>query len=226
MVGVTAFYMFVSSMWRPYHDSQLMLYVGSLMQNAGLVPYRDLFDMNPPGTHLMHQGIVWLTGATETGQRFFDLAWLGATQLTIVALLRPYSIRVGVAAACLFSVQYLEWGPDTSLQREYLCMLPIALSLVIAFRTERGFPLIRAFAIGVLHGAVISVKPPLIVAFPVVLAGLLFQLPNTEATLRSGRKIIAPLAGFIPERGALNAILLAILGFAVVPGLCALYLGK
>jgi hypothetical protein len=128
------------------------------------------------------------------------------------AYLRRWGWQVGVTGASLFSLHYL-YTFSNSLQREYFCILPLALSLVAAFRLS-SWPLwLRAFIVGLLHGAVVTIKPPLALAFPVVLAGLV-----AAGGVRPGspwRRGLGSAAGWIAP---------ALFGFAFVPGLCASYL--
>ncbi len=51
-VVVLIFTAVVSLSWRYVHDSPLMIYAGFLISH-GTVPYRDLFDMNMPGTYFV-----------------------------------------------------------------------------------------------------------------------------------------------------------------------------
>jgi hypothetical protein len=198
--------MYVSTRWRAFHDAPLMLYVGFLMEHAGLVPYRDIFNVNAPGTLLVSQAAMKLVGTSEFGQRILDLSCLAAIQGCIFLYLRRWGALVGVAGACLFSVEYLSWGSVQSFQREYLCMLPLALGLVVAFRCPRWSLGARAFVVGLLHGGIATLKPLLFFAFPVVLAGLLFH----ESGPRGRQRLLA---------AALSAA-----GLAVAPVLCLQYL--
>src|ERR1043166_3813813 len=54
VVGVAAVaIMLVSLRWVSLHDTPILMYVGFAMDKLGKYPYRDLFDMQPPGTHLL-----------------------------------------------------------------------------------------------------------------------------------------------------------------------------
>ena len=161
-----------ASAWRPVHDQVLMEYVAFAHDAFGKLPYRDIFEMNPPGTHLLHLLLFALVGRNELGLRIVDLTWLLATGIAVLVYLRPAGLRVGLTAACLFTIDYLSLGPLHSMQREYLCVLPAALALCLAFRA-RGPIARRTFWIGVLYGVVLTIKPLLAVGvIPVLLAVL------------------------------------------------------
>ena len=61
--------------WALVHDAPLMHYVAWLM-TQGAVPYRDVFDMNFPGTYVVHLAARSVFGASDAGWRAFDLLWL------------------------------------------------------------------------------------------------------------------------------------------------------
>jgi hypothetical protein len=63
--------------WRTQHDAPLMLYVAWMMDAHGAVPYRDILDMNLPGTYFANLLIGRLTGYSELGIRIADLSILG-----------------------------------------------------------------------------------------------------------------------------------------------------
>ena len=48
--------------WRIEHDAPLMHYVAFLLDKYDRVPYRDIFDMNMPGTYACHYLIGKLFG--------------------------------------------------------------------------------------------------------------------------------------------------------------------
>jgi hypothetical protein len=156
--------------WQPVHDQVLMSYVALLHDAFGKVPYRDVFEMNPPGTHLLNRLLFALVGRSAVAQRLLDLAWLLATGAFTLAALRPFGWRVGVAASCLFSIDYLSLGPLHAFQREYVCVLPIAASLWLALRAP-GTAATRSFLIGALYGGVATIKP--LIALGIAPVGLL-----------------------------------------------------
>ena len=71
--------------WPIVHDVPLMVYAGFLMQEHGLVPYRDFFEMNPPGTLSFNAAYYELFGASPAAFRVAHLSWLAAVLAGIVA---------------------------------------------------------------------------------------------------------------------------------------------
>src|SRR5439155_723406 len=70
--------------WPLIHDVALMHYAAWRIAD-GAVPYRDLFDMNQPGTYLVHLAVLRTLGGSDLAWRVFDLAWLVATACVIAA---------------------------------------------------------------------------------------------------------------------------------------------
>src|SRR5690348_1969435 len=68
--------------WPLIHDAPLMDYIAWRIA-SGAVPYRDIFDMNMPGTYLIHTVALRLFGNSDLGWRLFDLLWLGLTAMTV-----------------------------------------------------------------------------------------------------------------------------------------------
>ena len=78
-----------------------------LAHREGAVPYRDLFDMNFPGTYLVHLAALRAFGAGDAGWRVFDLAWLAATSLALAAFARPWGWMAAAGSGLFFAVYHL-----------------------------------------------------------------------------------------------------------------------
>lgn len=179
--------------WRYVHDSPLMIYTAFLIDN-GAVPYRDFFDMNMPGTY----AVMWFYGKTlgwtYFGFRVFDLLYLTALSLLTFHWMRPMGVLSALFASIIFTLYYLLLGPEISLQREYIALLPFALMLGIALRDMRLRTSVRGFAVGFLISIATLVKPQFfILSLPVLV--MLFH----DASQRKYIKplTIAILAGFM-----------------------------
>jgi hypothetical protein len=182
-------YALVSLRWQIEHDSPLLLYAGFLIEKFGYVPYRDFFEMNPPGTFLVNLGLFRLIGFSDLRFRIADLIWL--TLLVILSWIYLRALTnsmVAVIGPTLFAITYLSYGQAQSMQREYIALLPIILSLVVAFRLKGRSTFVKAFFIGLLFGFTASIKPHLSIALPVILGGMIlqdFDLPK-EFTRQQG----------------------------------------
>ena len=236
MIAVTLFLMGVSINWRPSHDISLMMYCGFLMEEAQKVPYRDFFEMNAPGTHLFHWGVVKLLGVSELNQRLLDLGWLLATQTALVLYLKRWGMSVALCSASAISIQYLSWGSTMTLEREFLCLLPLCLCLLLAFRCPRLSLVMRGAGIGLLLGACVTVKPPLAIYFPFFLTALVYWSERPAAGSESSqqslgepravgfRTMLRRLIPSMPPLGLARLLLVSLVGFAVFPAACYAYL--
>jgi len=177
------------------------------MDRFHAVPYRDIFDMNLPGSYFAYYVIGRLSGYSDVGFRVADLLYLCAILTTTWCLLKPLHTRVAWVAVTLFGLLYLSFGSFMSLQREYLLILPITLAVLLASDAARGHLSWRAAGIGLLFGICATIKPHAIIAFPLLLWYLL--LPESATVPRAWRKIV------------LHIVLPAVLGFCL-PVLAAL----
>src|SRR6516225_7321270 len=58
--------------WPLIHDSPIMRYIAWTIKD-GAVPYRDIFDVNFPGTYLVHMLVLSIPGDIDVLWRVFDL---------------------------------------------------------------------------------------------------------------------------------------------------------
>lgn len=168
MAVTFALLLFVLSLrWPVVHDLPIMLYEGFLVHDAGLVPYRDFFDINPPGTMLLYSAIHQITAGASFACRILDLSVLVAIGVFTCLALSRHGLKSGILATACFAAAYLSGGAILALQREYLCVLPLAMSIALVFRTNssdapRWYSL---FLCGILAGVVLTIKPPMILCW-------------------------------------------------------------
>jgi hypothetical protein len=199
----------VSLRWRYAHDSPLMLYVAYLMNAFGAVPYRDVFDMNLPGTYFVLAWFGRLFGYSDAAFRLLDLAWMLLLAWCTYGWLRRFGRPAALAGALLPALHYLLTGPTMSLQREQIALLPFAAAVAIAMRPPGGRPAARGFAIGLLTAAAALVKPQFVfLGLPVALSALLDSRPATRSAA------VVPLAA-----GFALPVLLCVAGLAAAGGL-------
>ena len=177
--------------WPYIHDSPLMLYAGWRLAQ-GAVPYRDLFDMNMPGTYFAMRALGGLFGWEPLGFRVFDLLCVSTLALATFAWLRRFGPAPALAAALLFPLWYLAAGPSTSMQREFLALVPLTMALGVG---ESGLrPSGRFFATGLLAGAAALIKPQfLLLALPPMLH-LTFA---AGGTLSRAKRVLLMVAGIL-----------------------------
>jgi 4-amino-4-deoxy-L-arabinose transferase-like glycosyltransferase len=124
------------------------------------VPYRDAFDMNLPGAYLIHVAVLRVGGAGDAAWRLFDLGWLAATCVVLVAYCRRISHGWAAAgAALLFALYHLSGGAWHAGQRDFvLCFFLLLGAWGIARGTEQGASASLVWG-GLVLGAAMTIKP-------------------------------------------------------------------
>lgn len=181
------------------HDAPLYVYVGYLMHQLHWVPYRDFFDVNPPGIFLFNQAYVSIFGYGDLGFRCVDLICLGAIQVTTWFWLKRLGRKVAWGAIVLFGLAYLGYGPVMSLQRDYVTIVPISTAILLASSIPRLNDVVRCVGIGMLFGVASTIKPHAAIGLPAVLCLGLIHGEARGASRQSWvtriQMIVACLAG-------------------------------
>lgn len=199
----------------PYgRDQSVFAYVGGAIAR-GEMPYRDVWDLKPPGIYLLYAALAAVTRGDPDGMmlavRIADVAIAAATGLLIAIIARRFGRPdVGLAASAWYAALYLHGTYWSMAQAEAwanpLVLLAILLVLPAALDSSGGEPEtgrrapppIRIFgASGLLLGMAALLK------FTAVLPALPF-LMAALAVRQSGRLLCvtvltisaaAPLAG-------------------------------
>ena len=165
---------YTSLNWRMEHDTPILHYAAFLMNQYGLIPYRDILDTSMPGAFAFHYFIIKLFGYGDFAFRCVDLALLGALLVATYVFMRRFGRLVAVWAAVLFGLLYLSMGQEMSLQRDYVGIIPIAFALLcIPAKMDEPVQLVRFALVGLLFGMSVLIKPHLGIALPIVFGTLL-----------------------------------------------------
>jgi hypothetical protein len=157
-----------SLQWPTAHDEAPLFYEAFLMRAEGLVPYRDLFDFQMPGSFIAYSILGLLSGFDGFRIRILDLFILAALLVITFFFMRRFGKTPAFAAPILFGLKYLQGGPSMSLQREYLLLIFIALAVWISMR-EISTPKQRIM-LGLLFGLAAVIKPHAVIGLiPILL---------------------------------------------------------
>jgi hypothetical protein len=172
----------VSLPWPLVHDAPILHYIAWRIA-AGQAPYRDLFDMNFPGTYAIHWAVLRLGGAGDLAWRVFDLAALVAAAWALWAFAAPWGRRAAAGGALTFALYHLAGGAWLAGQRDYLmCPLLIVGALGVARWAEgRRTSLVWG---GLALGASTTVKPHallFVAALGVLVASVARRAPGGAA---------------------------------------------
>lgn len=172
--------------WPLVHDLPIMLYEGCLIADFGMVPYRDFFDMNPPGTMLIYTLLHSATDGEDLPLRLVDLSLVTAIASLTMLTLRKHGWRAGLLASSCFAIAYLGGGPNQALQREVFCVLLFAISAAhILGGNTPSVSTWRTLVGGLCAGCAATIKPPILVLW---LPLLLFSCVATLQTKGPSRK--------------------------------------
>jgi hypothetical protein len=184
--------------WPLVGDSSLIHYVAFLM-DRGWAPYRDLGDMNMPGSFLMEWAAMHVFGWGSLAWRLFDLSVLAAAAAGMVAIAWPEDRLAGVFAAVLLMVVHGRDGINNTGQRDLTMAALVVVAyafLFLAWRRGSGW---AAFLFGFCIAAAGTIKPtalPLGVLLLVMLAVVLRGQgkPARKAGLLGAAGFLVPLA--------------------------------
>jgi hypothetical protein len=186
--------------WPLIGDASLMHYVVFLMHH-GLLPYKDIADINLPGTYAFEAAAMWLFGEGAIGWRVYDFALLAAALGACFLLAGRNRWFATLFAGCTFALVHLQDGLEEGGQRDLLIAVLLLWAYVALFAALRGKrPLRMLLLFGMSLGASFLVKPILLPLSVLLLIGTGFY--------RRGQKTVPAIAA-------------ALAGMAI-PGVCTL----
>ena len=143
--------------WPLWPDHSLFLYAGNLWFNGSL-PYKDIFDLNWPGTIWIAQINCAIFGDTPGSVRLFDILWQCATCFVLYRLsIREINHHSAYLAIFLYLALYLAASFGGTAQREGFASLFLGLALLLLYRKVPC-----AFISGILMGLAALIKPTLL----------------------------------------------------------------
>jgi hypothetical protein len=199
--------------WPLVGDASLIHYIGWLIER-GWAPYRDLGDMNMPGSYLIELAAMHLFGMGDLAWRLFDFALMGAATASFFAITRRAgdpSITdssswvgpdgtgleggwlAGLFAACLFILVHGRDGLAEGGQRDLtmaVCLIVATAFLFVAMR--RDWPWAAA-AFGLFSGVALTIKPTAILLSLAQLLLAAWVLRRSRIAQRPIRRVFARL---------------------------------
>lgn len=184
----------------PMKDNGMFLYIGRGILN-GEVPYRDNFDMKPPGIYFIYAFIAMLFGGGIKEVYLFDLFYTLITSLALWKLGKYlFGSRVGLLSSFMYGFLYFTYGNVWYYgQAEGFSNLPIILGIYFFFLAQDKRKKLFSFFSGLFLGVAFLIKFPMVI-------GIIFLL----------------LLGFLGNKGGLKvkekrgAFLIFLLGLFVV----------
>ena len=203
-----------SRRWEYQHDTPVMMYITYLYDAYGLLPYRDVYDMNFPGTHVWDYFVAKVFGYDDPGIWWANVLVMALIAGVTVAALRGLGRFVGWFAAALYALVYLKFGPEFTLQRDHVALAPLLAGvwLTLAPPARLSFAM-RAGLVGVCVALAMTIKPHFLLAAPVLCGSLLWE--------RWGEREDPPSAKALASIPLWGAAGIGIIWIAVFAGLAA-----
>lgn len=177
-------YEFLLLQWPMVREAHLLHYIAYLINEHNFAPYRDVLETSWFGTFLFHMAIGKIFGYTSIAFRTVDIFFLATLLFLTWKILRRLDIWLAWIGTLSFGLTYLHCGAASTLQRDYVLLLPIAAALLTALQTTWRSEL-RALIIGLCFGAAASIKPHSIIGLPVILILLYSQSGSERSILRT-----------------------------------------
>jgi hypothetical protein len=145
-------YMVVKSLhWPLLADAQVMRYANFLIDH-GFAPYRDILDINMPGTYFSDRLAVFLFGSSDLGWRMYDIFLMVSATLGMIAIALPTDWLAGLFAGVLFALLHAADGPTALGERDLfittLLIIGYAFLFYSARRGKPGWTLFLGFCLG------------------------------------------------------------------------------
>jgi len=182
--------------WPLVGDASLIHYIVFLTER-GMAPYRDLGDMNMPGSFLIEMAAMHLFGMGDLGWRLFDFALMVAASASFFVVARRGNWQAGLFASSLFIVIHGRDGLAEGGQRDLtmaVCLIAATAFLFLAVRRGWGW---AAGAFGLLSGIAMTIKPT---ALPLTVVQLSLAVGFLRRCVRLGfpARAAAPLRYVLP----------------------------
>ncbi|MFT4113075.1 hypothetical protein [Silvibacterium sp.] len=159
--------------WALVNDAPQLSYLIFLMKH-GMKPYRDIIEMNMPGTYLVHFAVLGTLGWSALAWRIFDVLLMLGIGGAMVAIAWPYSRASGIFSAVLFALFHGRDGMGETGERDLVIAALLLVSYAAVFsvlRRGRAWPM---FFAGLCAGYAATIKPiPLPMALLLVVVGAL-----------------------------------------------------
>jgi len=111
-----------SRFWGVQWDAAYFYYIARMI-SEGAVPYRDIFDINLPGTYAIYLFIITFLGEGDIYWRIADLFCLGVISTLIWFYCRPFGRLAGSIGVVLFASLHLYNGPMYVGKRDYFILM-------------------------------------------------------------------------------------------------------
>jgi hypothetical protein len=211
LIALVVLFSWTSRRWLLVGDASLMHYVVFLMER-GMAPYRDIVDVNLPGTYAVEWAAIHLFGGSSLAWRLFDLVVCLGIGVAMTFAAWNEDCFAGPIAGALFWLLHGRDGMNELGQRDLVMtlLLMVSTAFLVRFVGRNRWPLV-AIA-GVVAGFAAIIKPSAALFWLAMLGYVCWRTKSRrDATAAGGAGLlsflIAPVvAGFyLAHREALGS---------------------
>ncbi len=188
------FFVVQSSSWSVQWDTSIMHYVNFLMDH-GKAPYRDVIDINMPGSYFIEGWAMRVFGRGDFGWRMYEFFLLGALTASMIVIARPYDWLAGLFAGVLFTLTHGAEGPENAVERDEVMTVLVMAGIAFAFSAIRARKPALMLPFGLLLGLAASLKPTVIPLGPLLLIIAFFALRRRNEA--AAPYVVSGISGFI-----------------------------
>jgi len=124
--------------WPIVGDAPLLHYVAFLIDH-GKAPYRQIIEMDAPGTYALEWTAIHVLGPGPLAWRFADFLLIAACWLSMVSITWDEDWLAGFFGGAMFALIHFRDGPTHTGQRDLMMtamLLPACAALFYAFRNK------------------------------------------------------------------------------------------
>ena len=213
LLGLVVAALVLTRNWPLVNDGALQHYI-SFLTDHGFAPYRQIADMNLPGSLMIDWSVVHTFGPGSHAWRAFDALVLLVASAAMLLISRRHDSFAGIVAASLFWLLHARDGMGQTGQRDLMeaaLLLALVAAAFHALRTGKTWPLAVA---SLCAGVAVTIKPDSIVLSVIVLTLAVRQSPRPARTLTlAASAFLVPLAAataFLLHHHALHAFWLSL----------------
>jgi hypothetical protein len=159
-------FLVASRNWPLVNDAVLIRYATFLL-DRGFAPYKQIFDLNLPGSYLVDWTVKHTFGETAFAWRLFDLGLLAIISSAIFSLARFQSRFAGLYAGLFFVLFHARNGIAQLGQRDLTVTAFLLAGTGIILSHDKPPNIIQHVSFGVLVGLSTIIKPQAILFLPI-----------------------------------------------------------
>jgi dolichyl-phosphate-mannose--protein O-mannosyl transferase len=144
--------------WPLVWDAQMTHYVHFLIE-SGYAPYRQITDINMPGSYIVDGVAMHIFGGGDLAWRIYDFTLLGVLCAAMIVIALPYDWLAGLFASVLFALIHTTEGPANLGQRDEAMTVLLMVGYAFLFEALRRQKPWMMVLFGLCLGMASSIKP-------------------------------------------------------------------